>query len=39
MDLWTPKKDQNTYGARNKKNIKAGDIGAKSYVPSGLSGK
>ena len=39
MDLWTPKKDQNTYGARDKKGIKTGSIGAKSYVPAGLSGK
>merc|ERR1712194_546379 len=38
MDLFAPKKDQNTYGARKKKNLKLGDIKAgKSYIPSGLT--
>jgi hypothetical protein len=37
MDLWTPKKDQNTYGARNAKNLKSGSIGSNSYVPAGLT--
>jgi hypothetical protein len=38
MDLFSPKADQNDYGARNKKNNKIGTIeGGKSYVPSGLS--
>merc|ERR1740139_733021 len=40
MDLFAPKKDQNSYGARNKKNLKIGDIKAgKSYVPNGLDAK
>merc|ERR1712003_585563 len=40
MDLFAPKKDQNTYGARNKKNLKIGEIQAgKSYVPAGLNAK
>mmetsp|Transcript_56497 Transcript_56497/g.158524 ORF Transcript_56497/g.158524 Transcript_56497/m.158524 type:complete len:153 (-) Transcript_56497:214-672(-) len=37
MDLFTPVKDQNDYGARAKKNIKTGKIGSNSYVPSGMS--
>mmetsp|Transcript_1274 Transcript_1274/g.2690 ORF Transcript_1274/g.2690 Transcript_1274/m.2690 type:complete len:169 (-) Transcript_1274:268-774(-) len=38
MDLFAPKADQNTYGARSKKNLKVGDIQqGKSYIPSGLS--
>lgn len=40
MDLFAPKKDQNTYGARNNKNLKVGEIQAgKSYVPAGLNAK
>merc|ERR1712032_1546294 len=38
MDLFAPKKDQNTYGARKKKNLSLGKIQeGKSYVPSGLT--
>merc|ERR1712032_179990 len=38
MDLFAPKKDQNTYGARKKKNLSLGEIQeGKSYVPSGLT--
>eukprot|EP00536_Pseudo-nitzschia_multiseries_P013823 jgi/Psemu1/327328/estExt_fgenesh1_pg.C_6180007 len=38
MDLFAPKKDQNSYGARANKNLKVGDIQqGKSYVPNGLS--
>ena len=37
MDLFAPKSDQNDYGARNKKNMKVGDITGKSYIPSGMS--
>lgn len=38
MDLFAPKADQNSYGARAKKNLKLGEIKAgKSYVPSGLT--
>eukprot|EP00531_Pseudo-nitzschia_arenysensis_P019687 CAMPEP_0116119474 /NCGR_PEP_ID=MMETSP0329-20121206/2659_1 /TAXON_ID=697910 /ORGANISM="Pseudo-nitzschia arenysensis, Strain B593" /LENGTH=149 /DNA_ID=CAMNT_0003613175 /DNA_START=55 /DNA_END=500 /DNA_ORIENTATION=+ len=37
MDLFAPKKDQNTYGARKAKNLKQGEITSKSYVPQGLS--
>jgi hypothetical protein len=38
LDLFAPKADQNDYGARNKKNMKVGNIEqGKSYVPSGLS--
>lgn len=38
MDLFTPKKDQNDYGARNKMNkIKVGKVGSGSYVPAGLT--
>merc|ERR1712106_804712 len=37
-DLFAPKKDQNTYGARKKKDLRLGKIKAgKSYVPSGLT--
>lgn len=40
MDLFAPKKDQNSYGARNSKNLKQGEIKAgKSYIPQGLSPK
>mmetsp|Transcript_1466 Transcript_1466/g.3056 ORF Transcript_1466/g.3056 Transcript_1466/m.3056 type:complete len:164 (-) Transcript_1466:200-691(-) len=39
MDLFAPKKDQNTYGARSKKNLKIGEITKGSYVPNGLSAK
>merc|ERR1719329_409336 len=39
MDLFAPKKDQNTYGARSKKNLKVGSITSNSYVPQGLSAK
>ncbi|CAJ1959213.1 unnamed protein product [Cylindrotheca closterium] len=37
MDLFAPKKDQNDYGARNKKKLVQGKIGAGSYVPAGLT--
>ena len=38
LDLFAPKKEQNDYGARNKKNLSVGSINAgKSYVPSGLT--
>merc|ERR1712153_241327 len=38
MDLFAPKKDQNTYGARKKKDLRMGKITeGKSYVPSGMS--
>ena len=37
MDLWTPKKDQNKYGARANKNLKTGSIGSNGYVPDGLT--
>lgn len=37
MDLFAPKKDQNTYGARNKKNLKQGKITESSYIPAGLT--
>jgi len=38
MDLFAPKKDQNTYGARKNKNLSIGKIKeGKSYVPSGLT--
>merc|ERR1719329_279297 len=39
MDLFAPKADQNTYGARDKKNLKVGKITSNSYVPQGLSAK
>merc|ERR1719396_276164 len=39
MDLFAPKADQNTYGARNKKNLKVGSITSKSYVPQGMTAK
>mmetsp|Transcript_10519 Transcript_10519/g.22283 ORF Transcript_10519/g.22283 Transcript_10519/m.22283 type:complete len:176 (-) Transcript_10519:76-603(-) len=40
MDLFAPKKDQNTYGARNKKDLRIGKIEqGKSYIPSGLTAK
>jgi len=37
MDLFAPKADQNDYGARNKKNLGSGSLGANSYVPAGLT--
>lgn len=38
MDLFDPVKDQNDYGARNKKNIAVGKISkGSSYVPAGMS--
>lgn len=37
MDLFAPVKDQNDYGARNKKNVKVGTLSKNSYVPAGLS--
>merc|ERR1712232_97980 len=38
MDLFAPVKDQNDYGARNKKNISVGKISSgSSYIPAGLS--
>merc|ERR1711966_354618 len=39
MDLFAPKADQNTYGARNKKDLRLGKITNKSYIPSGLTAK
>lgn len=39
MDLFAPKADQNTYGARNKKDLRLGKITNKSYVPAGLTAK
>merc|ERR1719468_1152251 len=37
MDLFAPKADQNNYGARTKKDLKVGNIGSNSYVPSGMT--
>ncbi|CAJ1928185.1 unnamed protein product [Cylindrotheca closterium] len=37
MDLFSPVKDQNDYGARNKKKLAVGKIGSGSYVPAGLT--
>jgi hypothetical protein len=37
MDLFSPVKDQNDYGARNKKKLGGGKLTDKSYVPAGLS--
>mmetsp|Transcript_14587 Transcript_14587/g.20299 ORF Transcript_14587/g.20299 Transcript_14587/m.20299 type:complete len:156 (+) Transcript_14587:93-560(+) len=37
MDLFAPNPDVNSYGARDKKDLKVGKIGDKSYVPSGLT--
>ena len=37
MDLFAPKKDQNDYGARSKKNAKIATLGNNSYVPDGLT--
>jgi hypothetical protein len=37
MDLFAPKKDQNNYGARAKKDIKVGTLTNKSYIPNGLT--
>merc|ERR1719277_1096177 len=39
MDLFAPKADQNTYGARSKKNLKIGTITSNSYVPQGMTAK
>ena len=39
MDLWAPVSDSNEYGARNKKNLKQGQITGNSYVPAGLTAK
>jgi hypothetical protein len=37
LDLWEPVKNSNEYGARNKKNIKVGQLTERSYVPLGLT--
>ena len=37
LDLFSPKKDQNNYGARSSKELKVGKLTTKSYVPSGLT--
>jgi len=37
MDLFAPKKDQNNYGARAKKNLDPAKLTDKSYVPAGLT--
>jgi hypothetical protein len=37
MDLFAPNADQNDYGARGKKNLAQGKLGANSYIPSGLT--
>uniref|UniRef100_A0A7S1VRA8 PS II complex 12 kDa extrinsic protein n=1 Tax=Grammatophora oceanica TaxID=210454 RepID=A0A7S1VRA8_9STRA len=37
MDLFAPNPNVNTYGARSKKKLGGGKLGAKSYVPAGLS--
>merc|ERR1712232_597831 len=37
LDLWAPVKDSNNYGARRSKNLSVGKLGAKSYVPAGMS--
>lgn len=37
MDLYAPVADQNDYGARNKKNLKTGQLSKKSYVPAGMT--
>ena len=37
MDLFAPKKDQNDYGARNKKKLGTGKLSDNSYVPAGLT--
>lgn len=37
MDLFNPVKDQNDYGARNKKKLVQGKISDNSYVPAGLT--
>ncbi|KAG7360952.1 hypothetical protein IV203_036051 [Nitzschia inconspicua] len=37
MDLFTPVKTQNDYGARKSKNIKTAKLGSNSYVPAGLT--
>jgi hypothetical protein len=37
MDLFAPKKDQNKYGARAKKNLKVAEVPKSGYVPDGLT--
>ena len=37
LDLFTPKQDQNNYGARKSENLKVGKITNNSYIPDGLS--
>ena len=37
LDLWAPVADSNEYGARDKKNLKTGNLTDKSYVPFGLT--
>ena len=37
MDLFSPKADQNNYGARKGKQLKVGEITDNSYVPNGLT--
>ena len=37
MDLFAPKKDQNDYGARAKKNLGPAKLTEKSYIPAGLT--
>merc|ERR1712125_18010 len=37
LDLFAPVADQNDYGARNKKKMGPGKLGANSYVPAGLT--
>lgn len=37
MDLFEPVKDQNDYGARNKKKLATAKLGGNSYVPAGLT--
>mmetsp|Transcript_1998 Transcript_1998/g.2952 ORF Transcript_1998/g.2952 Transcript_1998/m.2952 type:complete len:162 (+) Transcript_1998:35-520(+) len=37
MDLFAPDKEVNDYGARNRKGLDVGQLGAKSYIPAGMS--
>ena len=37
LDLFSPVKDQNDYGARKKKNLTTGKLTDTSYIPSGLT--
>lgn len=37
MDLFAPNANQNEYGQFKKKGLKVGELGAKSYVPEGMS--